>query len=66
MKHNIVVSYFAALDALCGELVFVTFGAVDVVFLRDKGLGSNWVFARNTNKTFLMPLPGLVFHLLHT
>ena len=33
-------THLVALDALGGELVLVALGAVDVVLLRDEGLGS--------------------------
>lgn len=65
VSHSSLSDDFAALDALCGKLVLIAFRAIDVVVFWDEGLGSNRVFARTANKTFLMPLPCLVFHLLH-
>lgn len=57
--------HLIALDALCGELVLITLGAVDVMLLWDEGLGANGIVAGATNKTLLMPLSGLVLHFLH-
>merc|ERR1711893_536361 len=57
--------YFDALNALCSKLVLVAPSAVDVIFLGNEGLGSNGVLAHAANKTLLVPLSGLVLHLLH-
>jgi len=57
--------HLVALDTLCGKLLLVALGTVDVVLLGDEGLGSNWVLASAANKTLFMPLAGLVFHFLH-
>ena len=60
-----VLSHLAAFDALCCELLLVALGAVDVVLLGDEALGADGVLACAAHKTLLMPLPGLVLHLLH-
>ena len=57
--------HLAALDALGGELVLVAAGAVDVVLLGDEGLGADGVGADAAGEALLVPLPGLVLHLLH-
>ena len=57
--------HLPALDALGGELFFITLGTVDVVLLGNEGLGSYRVLAGAANKALLVPLPRLVLHLLH-
>jgi len=57
--------YFIALYALCSELVLVAPSAIDVVFLGDEGFGADGVLADTADETLLVPLTGLVLHLLH-
>ena len=59
-------AYLVAFDTLCGKLVFITLGAVYVMFFRNKGFGADWVMAGAANEAFLMPLPRLVLHFLHS
>jgi len=63
--HSALGDHLAAFDALGGELVLVTLGAVDVVLLGDEGLRSNGIFTGAADETLFMPLPRLVLHLLH-
>lgn len=53
-----------ALDASCSELVLVAGGAVDLLVPRDEAFGSDGRLAHAAAEAFLVPLPGLVFHLL--
>ena len=57
--------YFVAFYALCSELVLVASSAVDIILLGNEGLGSNGVLANTADEALLVPLPGLVLHLLH-
>ena len=57
--------HLAALDALGRELLLVALGAVDVMLLGDEALGANGVLAGAADEALLVPLPGLVLHLLH-
>ena len=59
------LSNLGALDTLGGKLVFVAPGAVDVVLLGDEGLSPDGVVAGTAGEALLVPLPGLVLHLLH-
>ena len=61
----ISLTYLITLDTLGGELVLVAGGAVDVVLLGDEALGPDGVVAHAAHEALLMPLPGLVLHLLH-
>ena len=58
-------AYLGTLDTLGGKLVFITAGTVDVVLLGDEGLGPDGVVAGTAGEALLVPLPGLVLHLLH-
>lgn len=58
--------HLAALDTLGGELLLVTLGTVDVVLLWYETLCSYGVLAGAADKALLVPLAGLVFHLLHS
>lgn len=66
----VLVSYATSLNCLIafnatsGEFFFIATGAVDILFTRDKALGTNWRFACTTFETLFMPLPVLVFHFL--
>jgi len=64
--HTSLGDHLSALDTLGGELVLVTLCAVDVVFLGDEGLCANRILASAADKTLLVPLSGLILHLLHT
>jgi len=64
--HSTLGDHLAALDALGGELVLVALGAVDVVLLRNERLCADGIFAGAADEAFLVPLAGLVLHLLHT
>ena len=57
--------HLAALDALSRELLLVALGAIDVVLLGDEALGADGVGAHAAYEALLVPLPGLVLHLLH-
>merc|ERR1711944_314587 len=65
VRHSSLGDHLAAFDALCCELLLVALGAVDVVLLGDEALGADGVLAGAAHKTLLMPLSGLVLHLLH-
>ena len=64
--HSSLGDHLAALDALRRELLLVALGAVDVVLLRDEALGADGVLAGAADEALLVPLTGLVLHLLHT
>jgi len=66
VSHTSLRDHLAALDALCGKLLLVTLGAVDVVLLRDEALGADGVLAGAADEALLVPLTSLVLHLLHT
>merc|ERR1719210_386362 len=51
--NSTLSNHLVAFDTLCGKLVFITLGAVDVMFFRNKGFGANWVMAGATNEAFL-------------
>ena len=57
--------YLSALDTLGCKLVLVAGGAVDLVLLGDEALGADGVGAHAAYEALLVPLPGLVLHLLH-
>ena len=65
MKCFYLFIYFVAFYALCSELVLVASSAVDIILLGNEGLGSNGVLANTADEALLVPLPGLVLHLLH-
>ena len=64
--HSSLGDHLAALDALRRELLLVALGAVDVMLLGDEALGANGVLAGAADEALLVPLTGLVLHLLHT
>ena len=64
MRHSL--KYLAALDALGGKLLLITFSTINVMLLGDEGFCANRVLASTADKTLLVPLAGLVFHFLHT
>jgi len=59
------LDHLAAFDAFCCEFLLVALGAIDVMLLGDEALGADGVLAGAAHETLLMPLPGLVLHLLH-
>jgi len=63
--HPSLGDYLATLDTLGGKLLFIALRAVDVVLLGYEGLGTDGVLAGAAHEALLVPLPGLVFHLLH-
>lgn len=63
--HSTLGDHLAALDALGSELLLVALGAVDVVLLGDEALGADGVLAGAADEALLVPLAGLVLHLLH-
>ena len=65
ISDTLYTAHLTALNALCCELLLVALGAVDVVLLRDEALGPDGVLAGAAHEAFLVPLPGLVLHLLH-
>lgn len=72
MPRLVLVCYAAlrddlvAFNAAGGELVLVAAGAVDLLLPGDEALRADWVLAHDAAETLLVPLPGLVFHLLGT
>jgi len=54
------------LDAAGGELLLVAGGAVDLLLARDEALGADGRLANHATEALLVPLPGLVLHLLIT
>ena len=48
-----------------GNINLITLSTVDVVLLGDEGLGPDGVLAGAADEALLVPLPGLVLHLLH-
>lgn len=64
--HTSLGNHLRALDALGSKLIFITFCTIDIMLLGDKGLSSNRTLTGAADKTLLMPLSGLVLHLLHT
>ena len=65
ISDTLYTAHLTALNALCCELLLVALGAVDVVLLRDEALGPDGVLAGAAHEALLVPLPGLVLHLLH-
>jgi len=63
--HPSLGDYLATLDTLGGKLLFIALRAVYVVLLGYEGLGTDGVLAGAAHEALLVPLPGLVFHLLH-
>ena len=65
ISDTLYTAHLTALNALCCELLLVALGAVDVVLLRDEALGPDGVLAGAAHEALLVPLAGLVLHLLH-
>jgi len=64
--HPTLGDHLAAFDTLGSKLLLITLGTVDVMLLRYEALGAYRVLAGAADETLLVPLPGLILHLLHT
>jgi len=64
--HPSLGDYLATLDALGSKLFFIALGTVDIVLLGYEGLCADGVLAGAAHEALLVPLPGLVLHLLHS
>jgi len=60
------MTHLVALNTPGGELVLVTCGAVNFLLARDEALRADRIFANHAAEAFLVPLYGLIFHLLST
>lgn len=60
------VTHLVALNTPGGELVLVTCGAVNLLLARDEALRADRILADHAAETLLVPLSGLIFHLLST
>lgn len=60
------VAYLVALNTPGGELVLVTSGTVNLLLARDEALRADRILADHAAEALLVPLSGLVFHLLRT
>lgn len=58
------VAHLVALNTPGGEFVLVTSGTVNLLFARDEALRADRILANHAAETLLMPLSGLIFHLL--
>lgn len=61
-----LVLHLVALNASSGKLVLVARGAIDLLLARDEALSPDRVLAYHAAEALLVPLPGLVLHLLRT
>ena len=61
-----MLAYLVTLDTTSGKLVFVTSGAIDFLLARDEALRTDRILAYDATETLLVPLSGLVLHLLGT
>lgn len=66
VRHTAASNNLVTLDASGGKLVLVASGTVDFLLARDEALRSDRVLADNAAEAFLVPLSGLVLHLLGT
>jgi len=66
VSYSTLGDHLTTLDTFGSELLFIALCAINVVFLGNKAFGANRVLAGTADEAFLMPLSGLVFHLLHT
>lgn len=69
MRDDVVVrsgSHLVALNTPGGKLVLVACGTVDLLLARDEALRANRVLADHAAEALLVPLSGLIFHLLGT
>lgn len=62
--HAALRDDLVALDAAGSELILVASRAVDLLLAGDKAPGADGVLAHHAAETLLVPLPGLVLHLL--
>ena len=58
------VAHLVALNTPGGKLVLVTSGTINLLLARDEALRANRILADHAAKALLVPLSGLVFHLL--
>lgn len=61
-----LVLHLVALNASSGKLVLVARGAIDLLLARDEAFSPDRVLAYHAAEALLVPLPGLVLHLLRT
>lgn len=64
VRHASASDDLVAFDASCRKLVLVATGAIDLLLAWDEALSTDRILADYAAETFLMPLPGFVFHLL--
>jgi len=64
--HPSLGDHLTTLDTLSGKLLLIALGAIYVVLLGYEGLGTDGVLAGAAHEALLVPLPGLVLHLLHS
>lgn len=62
--HSATGDYLVAFDASSGKLILVATGTIDFLFPRDETFRTDRILANYAAETFLVPLPGFVFHLL--
>lgn len=58
------MTHLVALNTPGGELVLVTCGTVNLLLARDEALCADRIPADHAAEALLVPLSGLVFHLL--
>lgn len=58
--------YLVTLNATSGKLVLIASSTVNFLFTWDEALRANGILADNATEALLVPLPGLVLHLLGT
>lgn len=61
---NLKITHLVAFDTSSSKLFLIAGGTVDFLLARDEALGAYGSFAYTATETFLMPLTGLVLHLL--
>lgn len=66
VSHTTLGDDLVALDAASGKLLLVAAGAIDFLFAWDETLGSDRSLADAAAEALLVPLTGLVLHLLGT
>jgi len=64
--YTATCDHLIAFDAASGIFFFIALGTINFLFPRNEALGSNGSLAHTTAEAFLVPLSGLVFHLLST
>jgi len=60
------VTHLVTLNTSGGELVLVTCGTVNLLLARDETLRADRTLADHAAEALLVPLSGLIFHLLGT